>query len=182
MTTQTPKTKVQRGRDLGASMAAALIITWLLRQTGVEVPGEIVAALATLIGFAGSFLSDYLPERSDGGPPSGGKAASIALLAVLLVGCASMTAPETPKQRLAYAESQFAALVHTAADLYEQGILSDEQARAITPDIRRANDALDAAWTAIDAGRPDDALDYLRILNRLLPEIRDTVQEAQSDE
>jgi len=40
----------------GAAMAAAMLIAWGVRQAGVEVPTEIVAALATVIGYAGRQL------------------------------------------------------------------------------------------------------------------------------
>ncbi len=40
----------------GASMAAATVIVFAATQFGIEVPGEVGAALATLIGFAAGYL------------------------------------------------------------------------------------------------------------------------------
>lgn len=36
----------------GVAMAVAVVISWGASQAGFEVPGEITAALATIIGFA----------------------------------------------------------------------------------------------------------------------------------
>lgn len=101
------------------------------------------------------------------------------LLALLLSACASLTAPETPAQRLAYADAQFAALVNTAADLREQGVLTADQAEDIDPIIQRGDEALTLAWAAIGRGQPDTALEYVALVNRLLIELRAELQEAQ---
>jgi ABC-type thiamin/hydroxymethylpyrimidine transport system permease subunit len=42
----------------GVAMAAAMIAAWGIKQAGVEVPTEIVAAMATVIGYAGKQLGD----------------------------------------------------------------------------------------------------------------------------
>lgn len=182
-TTKPAKSGKRRAEEIGGAMALALVLAWILGETGIDVPEEIVIAIATLIGSAASIISDYLPERDrgQGGPPSGGATAMLALVALLLVGCANVTKPETPAQRLAYADGQFSALVNTAADLREQGILTEAQVREIDPKIQRGNEALDAAWLALNQDLPDEALDYVRIVNRLLPEIRAALKEAQDD-
>lgn len=37
----------------GAAMAAAIVLSWVMRQAGLEVPGEITVAMATVIGYIG---------------------------------------------------------------------------------------------------------------------------------
>lgn len=93
--------------------------------------------------------------------------AIVTVLVLLLSACASITKPDSPAQSLAYVDGQFTALVDTAADLREQGALSDEQVEAIDPIIRKGDTALDAAWEALDAGDTDSVLGYVRIVNSL---------------
>jgi len=189
-----PKSRVRRAGDLGASMSVAIIATWLLEQSGIEVPGEITAAIAALIGFAGSAVSDYLDGRDSGGPPSGGGSAMVASLALLLVGgCATAPASETPAQRLAHVDAQFAAAVDSAVELRQQGVLSADQVRALEPKIQRGAEALDRAWRLLclapsGAGgapadcsaRPEDALEAIRIVNKsVLPGLHSALEEAQ---
>lgn len=40
----------------GAAMAAATVIVFICGQFGLEIPGEVGAAIATLIGFAAGYL------------------------------------------------------------------------------------------------------------------------------
>jgi putative flippase GtrA len=49
-----PTRKVTVG---GAAGAAATVIVWFLGEVGTDVPGEVGAAIATLLAFAGSFLA-----------------------------------------------------------------------------------------------------------------------------
>lgn len=44
--------KVKAG---GAAMAAATVIVFIAAQLGLEIPGEVGAAIATLIGFGASY-------------------------------------------------------------------------------------------------------------------------------
>lgn len=104
------------------------------------------------------------------------------LLAILIVasfGCASLTAPESPAQGLAYADAQFTALVDTAADLREQGVIDEATADKISPLIYQASEALDLAWLALDQGRPETVADYVATVNRLLVELSRYIEEAR---
>lgn len=51
MTTAT-KTKTAQATNGGVAMALAVVATWGVGQAGVEVPAEITAAVATIIGWA----------------------------------------------------------------------------------------------------------------------------------
>ena len=104
------------------------------------------------------------------------------VLVVALTGCASMATPETPAQRLAYVDAQFAATVNTAADLRDEGVLGERQAAAIDPLIQDGDQALSLAWRALEMDRPEDALDYLGVVNTILVELRARLQEAEPDE
>ena len=98
------------------------------------------------------------------------------LTLVLLAACAVQ--PQTPAQRLAVVDAQFSAVVNAAADLRDQGILTPAQIDALDEPIQQGNRALTLAWQVLDDS-PDEALDYVRIVNRLLLEIRAELQEAQ---
>lgn len=41
-----------QGSYMAVAMAAAVILSWIARLEGVTVPGEVTAAVATLIGWA----------------------------------------------------------------------------------------------------------------------------------
>lgn len=40
----------------GVAMAVAVVLAWAASQAGVDVPQEITAAVATIIGYAGRYL------------------------------------------------------------------------------------------------------------------------------
>lgn len=42
----------------GVAMASAIILAWAAGQAGVDVPGEITAAIATIIGYIGRQLGE----------------------------------------------------------------------------------------------------------------------------
>ena len=98
----------------------------------------------------------------------------------LIVGCASLTAPDSPAQALAYADSQFAALVHTAADLREQGAIDAQSAEEIDALIQRGDGALASAWRALGDDKPDTAMDYVRVVNHLVVDLARHLQEARN--
>lgn len=53
MANQTTKKAAAAG---GVAMAVAVVLAWAVGQAGVDVPGEITAAVATIIGYAGRQL------------------------------------------------------------------------------------------------------------------------------
>lgn len=89
------------------------------------------------------------------------------LIGAVFTGCATVTKPDSPAQSLAYVDGQFTALVDTAADLRQQGQLTDEQVEDIDPIIQKGDTALDAAWEALDAGDTESVLGYVKIVNSL---------------
>lgn len=106
-------------------------------------------------------------------PSDGREFRAIFLLTILagligtVIGCATVTKPDSPAQSLAYVDGQFTALVDTAADLRQTGSLTDEQVERIDPIIREGDTALDAAWEALDAGDTESVLGYVKIVNSL---------------
>jgi len=42
----------EQGTYAAVAMASAVILSWALQSAGIEVPGEVTAAVATIIGWA----------------------------------------------------------------------------------------------------------------------------------
>jgi hypothetical protein len=106
----------------------------------------------------------------------------LALLALIVAACATVTAPQTPKQRLAYVDSQFTAVVETAIELRQQGILTDAHVRRLQPTVNQAHQALSLAWAAMGKGNPESALEYVAVINELLFQIRNVLEEARHEQ
>lgn len=106
------------------------------------------------------------------------------LLLILLAGCAIYggTQPQTPVQKMAYVDSQFTALVHTASDLRESGMMGDEHVDEVDRLIQSGNSALDAGWVAVRNGDEDATLRTLRVLNQVTLDLQKILTEVQSDE
>lgn len=45
-------TRSEQGTYAAVAMAGAVILSWVLKSAGIEVPGEVTAAVATIIGWA----------------------------------------------------------------------------------------------------------------------------------
>ena len=52
MATTKTKTKTAQAANGGVAMAAAVLLAWGVGQSGIDVPAEITAAVATIIGWA----------------------------------------------------------------------------------------------------------------------------------
>lgn len=100
------------------------------------------------------------------------------VLAVMLAGCATV-APQTPAQRLAMIDGQVTALYNTAADLREGGVIDDEQARDLQSLFLQVNTALDAGWAALAVGDLTQTENQIRLLNKVLWELRDRLQKVE---
>lgn len=101
--------------------------------------------------------------------------------AVLLSACATSVEPETPKQRLALAEAQFAAVVESASTMLEEGTLSQEDAASLDPYFQQANRAIESANDALEVGKPDTAQDYILVIKRAVLEAQFLIREAKDE-
>lgn len=95
----------------------------------------------------------------------------ILALAAVLAGCAGLE----KREQLAQAEYAYAAVVETATDMRELGLLDDETIQELTPMFIEANDLLQRAHDAIvdgDYGRADEQIeaaeDMIAVLARRL--------------
>lgn len=97
------------------------------------------------------------------------KIPQIATLALILAisACATLA----PRERLAQAETAYAALVNTAVDLRLADVIDDDQARQLTPAFERANELLSAAHDAIVEGRYNEAEQITNSASRSIAEL-----------
>lgn len=102
-------------------------------------------------------------------------------LLFLTQGCSTLAKPQTAQQQLAYLDTQFAALVYTAADLRADGLIPPDKVPAIDSAIRKGDTALSAAWAALSHGTPDSAADYISAASRVITELTQALQEVQRD-
>jgi len=101
----------------------------------------------------------------------------VALGYFALTGCASLATPQTAEQRLAYVDTQFTALVESASDLRDSGALDAGDVAELDPLIQQGDQLLDLAWAALEGGNTDTALDAVNRLQRLLPQIRQHLEQ-----
>lgn len=109
--------------------------------------------------------------------------ALLMIVTFALSGCLGLgVAPDTIAQKLVVADREFSAVLNTASDLREAGILDDESMRDLNPLVQKTNKYIDAAWTAYDAGKMEKANNRLIMVNKLLMEVRTILQKQQGDE
>jgi cob(I)alamin adenosyltransferase len=90
-----------------------------------------------------------------------------ALLILAVAACANMTV----RDHLAQAETAYAAVVNTAANMRELGLIDEETAERLTPIFEEANAALERAHQAVvngDFGAADEHVTTARALIRAL--------------
>lgn len=90
----------------------------------------------------------------------------------LLIGCAGVS-PQTPAQQLAVVDTQFQAIVKTAVELRQQGLITDELYVQIDPLVQQGSAALDVAWTSLGVGDLTKVDNQIRLVNKILWELRD---------
>lgn len=86
------------------------------------------------------------------------------ILAAVLAACAGLE----KREQLAQAEYAFTAVVETATDMRELGLLDDETIQRLTPMFIEANDLLQSAHDAIVDGDYDLADKEIRAAERLI--------------
>jgi len=97
-------------------------------------------------------------------------------LLLFVAGCAGGHIPETSYQRLAYAETQYAAVVEALIELKDQGIIPDEKDEVIIAAIMAARGSLTLWQEFPDSDeRQDAALAALRVVQTILNMIRETL-------
>lgn len=107
----------------------------------------------------------------------------IALVAMLLVGCA--TAPRNPQQSLAVVDAQFTGFVMTATDLVKSGTIHGKDAQHVKQLADQGNKALDTAWQLQGQGKSyKTPLDAVIAVNQALQTILNNyaaqIKKAQS--
>ena len=95
-----------------------------------------------------------------------------AFLLVVLVGCAALPVPETPRQQLAAVEIAFTGLVDQATALKAE--MSEEQKRAVTVIIDEIDGFIDGAHAAIRADA--DPEHWLTLAQQSIRRLRILVQ------
>lgn len=102
------------------------------------------------------------------------KISIVPLLALILVGCASLgLAPASSfEERLVYAVSQNAAVRNAAAASLERKEIALEDAQRVLKITDEVRTALDAARIANDAGDPSTAEGRLRLATTILIELQ----------
>lgn len=105
------------------------------------------------------------------------------LLLLLLSGCASLGLNSGQDlnlgQKLVLVDREFTAVVNTASDMVEAGVLDSEEQRKLDPMIQDGNRALDRAWEAYNMGRKAEAREGLSVSTEMLMQIRMVLKEAQ---
>jgi hypothetical protein len=99
-----------------------------------------------------------------------------AFLVLLLSACASLTAPQTFEQRLAYGYGSVTAVRQTAADLLVRDRITVAQAEYVQEKADQARQYLDLAKGAPDPGK---AQDNLQLALTILTALESTLREAQ---
>lgn len=109
---------------------------------------------------------------------------TVSLLALVLAGCAQLGVPkpQTPAQTLALLDSQFTALVETAADMRADGEFSQIEQNQLGGIIFRGSAIIDQAWDALIAGKSADADRYMQLAEASLMQLRDLIQAHQDRE
>ena len=99
---------------------------------------------------------------------------------VPLGGCVGLDArPETVRQKLAVAESQFTAVVQTAVDLRKAGLIDAKMYVKVDRLIKQGSQALEMAHTAMAAGDVKSAEGQLKLLNSILWQLRTELNKAE---
>ena len=97
-------------------------------------------------------------------------------IVLLLAACASITAPQTFEQRLAYGYGSVTAVRQTATDLLVRDRITVAQAEYVQEKANQARTYLDLAQGSPDPGQ---AQDNLQLALTILIAIESTLREAQ---
>ena len=92
------------------------------------------------------------------------------LIIVWFTGCAGI-APQTTAQKIAYAQATLTGLVNVTASLTETGKLSKTDALRLNEQLTEANESLKIARGLAAQGLPDNAIQRLQFVQKLLIEI-----------
>lgn len=109
--------------------------------------------------------------------------AALAMIALLaLTACATMTTPETMKEKIFVAVEQTTAVVETANELRQNGTISTETHSDILSRAVEANELLNRAQVFVEAGEVTNAEDMLQAADGILVSLRNRLKEAEQDE
>lgn len=97
---------------------------------------------------------------------------SYMLIALMLAACASMNTIDTPRKKLAVADAQLTAVINTASDLRQAGVIDDATKVKLDIAFQQGDRTMDLAWIALGKGNITEANNQLQIVNTLLWNIR----------
>jgi hypothetical protein len=95
----------------------------------------------------------------------------VLIFALIVAGCATLEAPKTLQERILYTQYSLVAAVEVAADLRDQGKISQDDANSFAGVVTQADAALKVARGLNLQGKPQDALGYLETANGLLKQL-----------
>lgn len=102
------------------------------------------------------------------------------MLAMMLMSCAGVV-PKTVPERMAVVDAQVTAVINTAADLREGGLINDELYADLDEYFEAADHALDLGWRSVAVGDMDRAEAQIRVLNELLWAIREKLPKETNN-
>lgn len=93
---------------------------------------------------------------------------------LFLVGCSTLGGSniDTPRKQLALADAQLTAVINTASDLRQAGLIDDATRAKLNVAFQQGNTIMDAAWIALGKGDITEANNKLQMVNTLLWNIR----------
>ena len=165
--------------------AVISIIMGLATMMGVTLDAQVMADISanlelvigggvTLYGLIMGVLRMFTTSPMFNGkkPPSGSINALIPLFAVLLIvgleGCAVQPRIQTPEDQVAVAYATIKALTATTQKSYAEKRITRDKKNKIAADLREALNSTKLAQDLIIDGRPQDGIQGLLLVNRLL--------------
>jgi len=174
--------------------AAISVIMGLATMLGITLDAQTMAAIAenleivigsgmTLYGLVMGVLRAFTSSSMFNGknPSPNTLNALIPVFAVILVvglqGCVAQPRIQTPEDQVAVAYATINALTSTTQKAYAEKRISKDQGKKILADLREARRDAQIAEDLIVEGRPEDGVQGLLVVNRLLLVLEQRIKE-----
>jgi len=174
--------------------AVISIVMGLATMMGVTLDAQVMADIAanlelvigggvTLYGLLMGVLRMFTTSPMFNGkkPPAGTLNSLLPVFAVVLVmglqGCVAQPRIQTPEDQVAVAYATINALTTTTRKAYAEKRINKDKARGLYNDLRSARNDVKLAEDLILIGRPEDGVQGLLVVNRLLITLERQIQE-----